>query len=460
MIMRQRIGVYYASAALLFAAGVLSPLLSRSARAQAALSSHPRPEVKERFIPSRLPSEPSLAPSFSIPVEPLGFTPPGALYVGARNTMASLDFIGEDKLLFTFRVPGLLHRDSNNSEENERQIRAVVLKLPQGTVEAEQVWTVHDRARYLWMLKDGHFLLRDRNLLEQGDLSLNLKPFLKFPGKLEWIEVDPTQQYIVTNSHEPAPRKAEIGDVGAAPDAAPGVASSPASNLDLDAEDNGRTPEVVVRILRRDTGKVILLSRVRRAVHLPVNDAGYLEDLEGNRWQRIVNLSYYDGGSRVLGTVESECELRDDFVAANEILITGCASNGGDKLVAMTTDGKVLWVDVTPPIAIWPEVVMALNGRRIARETLGVTHSINAYSALDAEDIKGQWVTVYDAATGDMALETQASPVLDAGGNVAISPSGRRVAVVNAGSIQVFDLPEPPAAPVTVDDSPVTVEVK
>ncbi len=173
-------------------------------------------------------------------------------------------------------------------------------------------------------------------------------------------------------------------------------------------------------------------------------------DLEGERWQRIVSLNYFDGGSRMLGSLESECELRDDFISAGEILVTGCESNGGDKLVAMNTDGKVLWIDATPPVAIWPEVVMAQNGKRIARETLGVTHAINAYASLDPEDIKGQWVTVYDAATGDMALETQASPVLDAGGNVAISPSGRRVAVVNAGAIQVFDLPEPPTLPVTV----------
>ncbi|MGP8252278.1 MAG: hypothetical protein ACLQHF_09605 [Terracidiphilus sp.] len=452
MIKWQQMRAYYACAALLFAAAVCSPVFSCSARAQAAGPGHPRPEVKERLIPNHFPAEPTIAPSFSIPVEPLGFSPPGPLYLGARNTMASLDFIGDDKLLFTFRVPGLLHRDTNSSEEDERQIRAVVLGLPQGNVEAEKVWTVHDRARYLWMLKDGHFLLRDRAQLLVGDMSLDLKPFLKFPGRLEWIEVDPTQQYLVTNSREPAPRKPEIGDVGGAPADASTNASGTAPSMDLNAEDDGRTPEVVVRILRRDTGKVILVSRVRRAVHLPINDVGYLDDLEGERWQRILNLNYFNGGSRVLGGMESECELRDDFVSAREILSTGCESNGGDKLVAMNTDGKVLWIDVTPPVAIWPEVVMAQNGRRIARETLGVTHAITAYASLDADDIKGQWVTVYDAATGDMALEVPASPVLDAGGNVAISPSGRRVAVVNAGAIQVFDLPEPPPVPVTVED--------
>ena len=443
MMMRQRIKAFNTCAALLFTA--LVSFLSFSGSVQAQSAGHSRNEVKERNLPSRFPAEPTTPPSFSIPVEPLGFTAPGALYLGARNTMASLDFIGENKLLFTFRVPGLLHRDTSNNDEEERQIRAVVLNLPKGNVEAEQVFTVHDRVRYLWMLNDGHFLLRDRNELKVGDASLNLKPFLTFPGPLEWIEVDPTQQYLVSNSREPAPAKPQIGDVG-------GASSSSAPSMDLDAQVNGRTPEVVVRILRRDTGKVILVARVRNKVHLPINNLGYLDDLEGARWQHILNLNYYDGGSRVLASVESECEPRDDFISAQQILITGCNSGGGDKLVAMNTDGKVLWVNVTPPVAIWPEVVMAPNGRRIARETLGLAHPINSYSPLDSDDVKGQWVTVYDAATGDMALETPVSPVLDAGGNVAISPSGRRVAVVNAGNIQIFDLPDPPPVPPTVQD--------
>jgi DNA-binding beta-propeller fold protein YncE len=60
-------------------------------------------------------------------------------------------------------------------------------------------------------------------------------------------------------------------------------------------------------------------------------------------------------------------------------------------------------------------------------------------------------VKVFDAADGKVALEAPVSPPLDAGGNVAISPSGRRVAILNAGTIQVFDLPS--AAHVSFEDS-------
>jgi hypothetical protein len=90
---------------------------------------------------------------------------------------------------------------------------------------------------------------------------------------------------------------------------------------------------------------------------------------------------------------------------------------------------------------------MAPNGSRLVRETLAVDHTVSASAPLYSEDIKGQVVEVLDAADGRVALKTMANPVLDAGGNVAISPSGRRVAVVNAGAIQVFELSAPPSLP-------------
>jgi hypothetical protein len=112
--------------------------------------------------------------------------------------------------------------------------------------------------------------------------------------------------------------------------------------------------------------------------------------------------------------------------------------------VALDTAGRRLWEDLTSSAGIWPLIVRSPDGSRLAQETLAVTHEVDAYSPLAAGDVKGQLVRVFDAASGKVALETPANPALDAGGNVAISPSGRRVAVLNAGAIQVFDLPAPP----------------
>jgi hypothetical protein len=406
-----------------------------------------RPE-KQRMVTDSLPSKPSVPPAFSIPAEPLGFSPPGSIYLGQRNALASLDFLDENRLLFTFRVPGLIRREPGERGE-ERQIKAVVLSLPLGDVEAEAIWPVHDRTRYLWMLNDGHFLLRDRDGLQLGDSALQMKPYLHFPGPVLFLELDPQQQYLVTDSREPAP-SATFAANDAKPtlhsdDDDPSSAQPAASATGADAE--AKKEDTVLRILRRDSGKVMLVTRVATAVHLPLNSDGYLEPLRGNGARWMLNMNFFSGGSRVVGHVDSTCMPVYEFISQRELLVTACESWGGHRLVAMDTDGRHLWDVLASGSGVWPLLVKSPDGSRVARETLAVSHPVNAYSPLDPDEIKGQLVRVFDAANGKEALAAPATPALDAGGNVAISPSGRRVAVLNAGAIQVFELPPPVLLP-------------
>lgn len=387
---------------------------------------------QERALPDRIAEKPSQPPAYLIPVAPLGFSAPGAINLGLRNSVVSLDFLDEGRLLFTFRVPGLVHRGS--VEYEERQIRAVVLTLPAGAVEAEALWTVHDRQRYLWALSGSHFLLRDRNNLEMGDATLGLKPFLRFPGPLLWLEMDPTQQIIVTNSREPA-AGSHSGDAG-------GQAARNVYGQKTEGES-----DLEVRVLRRDSGQVMLVSRARSTVHLPINSEGYLESLRGRAEEWVLNLNFFTGGSRVLGSIDSACAPTNEFISQQEVLVTACDGSGGHKLIAITTGGKILWSDLNRETAIWPILTHSPNGLRLTQETLAVTHPISAFAPLGSDDIKGQLVRVFDAATGEVAFEAPASPIFDDGGNTAISPSGQRVAVLNGGTIQVFELPAPPPLP-------------
>ena len=429
--LRLRAGLWLATAGL--ALCVVPWAVAQEGLDSLASAPNPTHAIKGRMLPDRLPDKPSQAPSFSIPVDPLGFSAPGPIYLGQRNSIVSLDFLDENRLLFTFRVPGLMHREAGaENDADVRQIRAVVLALPQGKVESEALWTVHDRARYLWMLKDGHFLLRDRENLELGDATLERKPYLRFPGPLLWLETDPTQQFLVTDSSEPQAAQ-KPGDVST-----PFTASA---SVTVDGEKPEGQPEMVVRILRRDSGKVMLVSRIRSTVHLPINADGYLESLRGRENGWMLNLKYFSGGSTILGQVDSSCSPLFDFLSQSEVLVTACTRTGAHKLVAMSTDGRRLWEALTSDTAVWPIVVRAPDGSRLVREALAGTHAVNAYAPIDWDDIKGQLVEVLDAADGKVVLEAAASPALDAGGNVAISPSGRRVAVLGGDAIQIFELP-------------------
>jgi hypothetical protein len=400
-----------------------------------------KPQQNVHQLSGDYPSRPSIAPSWSIPYEPLGLAAPGALYLGERNVLVSLDFLSEDRLLFTFRVPGLLHREPGDSDQaEERCIRAVVLGLPSGTVQAEATWIVHDRGRYLWALDDGHFLLRDRDSLLEGDATLKLTPFLRFPGRVLTLEFDPDEKYLVTNSREPSQTQKSTTAAG---DAAASVGSA---GDDADVEHSAER-DLVARVLRRDSGEVVLVDRVHEMVRLPHNEDGYLDILRGDRNEWDVELNYFSGGHKMMGTVLSTCTPDLDFVSESVVLATACSDMGDLALVALNTDGEKLWTDLTPDREVWPLLRVPPGGLRFLRESLYVTHAVNAFAPIGDNDVRGQWVQVLNDANGEVAFESPAAPIFDGGGNVAISPSGRRVAVINNGAVQVFELPAAPTLP-------------
>ena len=396
------------------------------------------PSFKKHKQPADTPQKPELIasqpPAFSISVEPLGFTAPAAFYLGQRKALVSLDFLDENRLLFTFRAPGLIHR-TGPSNEDERQIRAVVLTLPAGSIESEALWTLHDNYRYLWVLHDGHFLLRDGGTIKEGNAALELKPLLQFPGQLLSLQMDPAQQFLVTNSRELAAAKPDPDKVGS-----PSTAQASVSS---DADASQSQPDIVLRVLRRSSGQVMLVSRVRSVARLPINTDGYLETLRGNGRTWILNLSYFSGGSRLLGRVDSACDPPVEFLSASAAVANTCLPQGGRSLVAVstTTAGLHLWEAPSPPTQVWPCLIPAPDGSVLARETITLDHPVDMYTNLiDADTMKAQLVEVIDSKSGKLLLKAPASPILDVGGNVAISPSGKHVAILNAGAIQVYDL--------------------
>jgi len=421
------------------------------------------PVRRQHKFHDKLPEKSSVPPRFEVPAGALGYSAPGTFYLGRHNSLVSLDFVDENRLLFTFQVRGLMNRKVEESSGiDKRQVRAVVVTLPDGKVEAEAQWTLHGRARYLWMLNDGHFLLRDLDKIEEGDSKLQLKPILHFPGRLLWLELDPALRLIDTNFIQPAaPRKAS------------NVEQSSATAKDENT--NGLNLDVVVRTLNRESGQTVLENKVPltvpspispdgyqeaetamlagmfRHLQLPINSVAYLQALRekenSDLWR--LNLKHFSGGSKELGRLQSKCLPTADFISEHEFVVTACTPKGGWHLVAMTTGGRRLWDVEASTHEIWPVITRSPDGSRFARQTVFLNHSVEDTSRpLKAEAVNGQMLKIYDAADGKVALEAPVSPTFDAGGNVAISPSGRRVALLNGTAIQVFELPAPASLPV------------
>jgi hypothetical protein len=365
------------------------------------------PRVKKHKIRDVLPTIPNLAPSASIPVGPLGYAPPGPTYLGRNNTLVSLDFLDENRLLFTFRAPGLLHRDAGDvSSDQARQMKAVVLMLPDGKVQSQALWIVPDPRRYLWMLGDGRFLLHERDGLSLGDDKLQIKPFLQLQGELIWLKVDPSRKILMTGTT-------------------------------LEKAD-----DMAVRVVELASGRVIQTRHRQAAVEYPIDAEGELEIGHDRLDQWSLKLNLFSGGVKILGHVESTCLPNAWFISGQELLVAGCNQAHSRKLDAVSTTGQQLWETETAISYVPPLLVLSAAGTRFARETIVLNSAGKPREdTLWIKAVKGQAVRVYDAAGGKVEMETPVNPTLDAGGNAAFSPSGRRLAVLNAGAIQLFDMP-------------------
>jgi hypothetical protein len=393
---------------------------------------------KESPLIEQYPDGPSQPPAFTIPVAPLGFSAPGPFYLLRRQSLISLDFLDENRLLFSFQIQQLMRRDdAGGAAEKERHIRAEVLTLPDGKIEADAHWVVPDRSRYLWMLKDGHFLLRDSDGLEQGDSALKLAPYLRLPGRLLWLAMDPTQQVLITNSLEPAETAQKAADGVADP------ASSPVATT-ADQQKPELQQTLVVRTLQRESGHQIQITRVPwtdQTTDWPINSEGYLTSSKGSGREWVVTLNAFAGGSKVVAHVDSSCAPTADYLSQQELLLATCDPGGG-RLVTVSTGGDHLWEVRRTSNVMLPLLVTAQNGSRMAREILVLKQIAKHYRhVIGAKEVIGQKVTVTNTANGKIMLEAPLTPMLDGGGNVAISPSGRRVAILNNGAIQIFELP-------------------
>ncbi len=104
-------------------------------------------------------------------------------------------------------------------------------------------------------------------------------------------------------------------------------------------------------------------------------------------------------------------------------------------------DGQQLWQTRWENKYVWGWFTSAENGSRFVYESLQVNRPISTFDALYPDDIQAQLAGVYDTESGNLVLVKNASPVLTAGQNVALSPDGMRFAILRDGAVEIYDLP-------------------
>jgi hypothetical protein len=386
--------------------------------------------------------DPGPPPDVRIEVEPLGYAPPSRAYLAYRYATTTLDFIDDDHLLFTFRDPGLLHRIPDCPPDDEDQIiRVQVLNIASGKPVEQSAWRMHDRHRYLWPLRNGHFLVRQRNSLYLTDVHLELRPYLHFDSPLQLVQISPDRELMVVEVQK-----------FIAPDSDPVQAPAPDS---LFARPQRKQKRIEMYVLHPGDNTVLGESESRLPVDLPLIQNGFLNVLEGKspgEW--AIQKEPFRGDPQIIAQFKSSCMPSLMSLSDAVALAVGCPPKGGsDHMVsAISLAGQVLWQDHWKQRYIWPTMDYAEDGSRFAFGSLEINRDLGFMDSFGEEDVTAQMVGVFDTQSGKLQLAKDASPVLSSGHNYALSADGRRFAILRGGAIEIYNLP-----PVPVETPPASI---
>lgn len=375
-------------------------------------------------------------PSMRIPVEPMGYRPPGHLYLLARYSSSSLDFLDEKHLLLTFRSPRLLKRQQG-SDGLDQVVHAAVLEIPEGRVVAEDEWLLHDRDRYVWPLGDGKAMIRIGDRLYETGPNLKREPLYASPSPLRMVQTSPDGELLVMESQEErhTPEQHEMLSTKAAR-----LGSAPPPE------------DVSIQIARLDEKRMIMKGKADQVGDLPAISSGFLTQQQVNDVQWAIRFHGYDTHAaepgRVVTEVPSTCAPSEKFLNEQSFLVLTCPPKHNDRFVAAyDLQGHSLWDGRWQSNFTWPAFRMSRNGASVAISWLAVDRPVSPNEPVDDSEVQNQVITVLDAHSGALRTGMTVSPIVSAGGNFALSPDGDRLAVLNKGAVELYELPHPPGVP-------------
>ncbi len=384
-------------------------------------------------------------PDFTIPLEQLGFQTLSQQPLLAGSSMLTVHFIDDQHLLVTFELRALLKRiPGDPPDDQDRNIRALLLELPSGRILAHTDWRTHDRGQYLWSLGHGRFLLRIRDTLTTIAPLVNFstsdpfrqRPFLDVPSRrIGMLLLTPNADVLTveTKSLKPAASGSQP------PQFVPAADSDPHSdpiqiNFYRIAIPEGHGDEVLVRAAGA--------GRSQAFGSLALTAAGHLELIDQGHQHWAFNSDTFSGETKELAPFDSTCRPSPTFVSPGEFIAFGC--HGGQTpqvLGGFNMRGEEMWEQGLFGDYTAPYLVFAPDGGRFALGRIMSAAPFTENEPLIPGVFNGQSVVVYQTDSGKQILKLDCSPIEPAGQNFALSPDGLSFGVVRDGAIEIYKLP-------------------
>ncbi|MGE5055886.1 MAG: VWA domain-containing protein [Acidobacteriota bacterium] len=366
----------------------------------------------------------------SLDLSSSGYHAPSRMDRLSENQPAvTLDFVDDTHVLLTFNQKKLWQRLPECPPEHEdRLMQAAIFELPSGKSIHEADWYLHDRRPYLWPLDPGEFLLRRGNELYLIDSSLHEKLLLKSPDTLLWVTVTPDARQIVIETPNPAMREA----------------NSKSQNA----------PKYIAQFLDAKTLVPQRTLPLNDIIDLTATSTGYADLVHKNDiW--LLRFGPVQKHRHNLARVRSQTEPNVLFSSNNSLLIGRCPTRNCDySVTAFTLNGRRLWKQHWPRYRLFPNITRNFDSSRFAISSLRLVVDPAAVAAIQADqenalqpeisqlDVFQQNVQVVETASGTPLLSLTVSPAMMSARNYAISPDGRRFAVLQNEDLQLFDLPQ------------------
>jgi hypothetical protein len=357
-------------------------------------------------------------PELRIPLQSLGYLPPGTMPSLNGFAAASLHFIDANRLLLAFRIPALLRRgDECTTLNSQREVRAVVLGLPSGKLEKSANWTLYDFGDFLWGLGNGRFLMRRCNRFYLTDASLVLKPFIDVSGSILGFGLSPDHSMAVVQQEE--------------------------ADDQTESRRNPNSPQpqarrVGVEFIRLSPLAVVARATIPAPGEIPILHDGILAAVAAPHDRWAVRFTPYKGEEHEIVAVRSRCMPRltplNDSVFSVEI----CGQGGESEFDGYDRQGALLWKISSGPTLMVPRFLIASAGNRFAIETLDMDELGMSSESRKGNGIGAETIRVFDTLRGKLLRKLVVWPIYTAGQNAAFSPDGNRLAVVRDGAIEIY----------------------
>lgn len=413
-------------------------------------------------------------PVETISLSSLGYLPPGMIPALESATLVTLDFIDGNHLLFSFNALGLAQRtDGCASGGYARWLHTVVLNIATGKVEKEARWELFDYSPYLQSLQNGQFLLRRCSQISVFDAELEPKPFLNVEGSVLMMNLSPDGSYMLLESQ----RSQQSSQADSRHDSKHSSNGTPLQSLPID-----------LNFLRVTPLDVLAHAHATAMESLPLFDTGFLTMQTTQRGLWAVSLqSYNQKGLHqpvppVLTKIHSTCTPQIKAISSKSFLAVVCLDAAGAMVQDQAYDlsGRLLWQQPVSQNHLSPHsmvstaayILSSMDQSKVAIETIHTAHAIPLANQIDAgssssmdeqtgltvsntillpgqtvsntsflqasDDIDGQKIDVYEASTGKPVFHFITNPIYSAGQNFALSPDGKRFAVLHDGAIEIY----------------------